>query len=93
MKVLPPLLVAVCSVLVYYPMFRVQVTKHDYQMHLRAAFELLNDGVLKSSHFLYQLLIIFFRKITCFDWTLSALLGVLVSVITVNLLIYWRGWT
>lgn len=90
-KVFPVLLVAVCSGLVFYPMFRVQVVRYDYQMHLAAAGELLNNGVLNSSHFLYQLIIIFFQKVTGLDWTDSALLAVMVPAVITNLLIYWGG--
>ena len=92
MKLLPALLVVVCSLLIFYPMFRLQVVKYDYQMHLRAALELLNSGDFKSSHFLYQLLIIFFRKVTFLGWDFSVLLGVLVPAVAANLLIYWVAW-
>lgn len=90
-KLFPVLFVTICSGLLYYPMFKIQVARYDYQMHLRAAYELLNDGVLKSSHFLYQLIIIFFQQLPGSDWTISGLLAVLVPAVITNLLIYWGG--
>lgn len=91
LKVSPALFIAVCSGLYYYPMFKVQVAKSDYQMHLGIAYELLQQGVLKSSHFLYQIIVIFFQKTTGFDWNLAGLLAVLIPAVLANLLIYWAG--